>query len=399
MASSEHQYQVTRRRRDELGVALSRIRERQAESGQGSRKLQLEADGIISVLTDLDAELSAWESRSAWLKAAVVGLGSMGANHARVLSDTPGVELVAVVDSDPERVARTVGRTSIPGFPDVATMLRETRPDMVSVVVPTMLHESVALECIAAGAHVLVEKPIAATVEAGARIARAAEEAGVILTIGHIERFNPAVRELKARLDAGQGGLVLQIRARRVGPFPHRIRDVGVIHDLAPHDIDIMRYLLGDEIERVYAEARRHIATGNEDLFAGMITFRGGAMGMLDINWLTPTKERTLTVLCEKGMFVADYAAQSLAFYENHAAMAKEGSFGSVSEGPMTRYPIVNREPLRAELEAFRDAVKEGGPAPVSARDGMVALAAAEALVRSADEGVPVTLADVAVGS
>jgi UDP-N-acetylglucosamine 3-dehydrogenase len=332
------------------------------------------------------------------LRAAVVGLGSMGANHARVMADLPGVELVAVVDSDGQRVAKAVGRTSIPGFPDVGTMLREMRPDMVSVVVPTMLHEDVALQCIAAGANVLVEKPIAATLDAGARIAAAAEAKGVVLTIGHIERFNPAVRELKARLEEGQGGRVLQIRARRVGPFPHRIRDVGVIHDLAPHDIDIMRHLLGDEIERVYAETRSHIATDNEDLFAGFITFRGGAMGMLDINWLTPMKERTLTVLCEKGMFVADYAAQSLHFYENYAAQAKEGSFGSVTEGAMTRYPIMNREPLRAELETFRDAVQAGGPPPVSARDGMVALATAEALVRSAEEGMPVVVQDVAVG-
>jgi predicted dehydrogenase len=332
------------------------------------------------------------------LRAAVIGLGSMGANHARVLGDTPGVELAAVVDPDPERVGKSVGRTSIPGFPDIATMLRETRPDMVSVVVPTMLHEEAALQCIEAGANLLVEKPIAASLDAGARIAEAAEQRGVVLTVGHIERFNPAIRELKARLDAGQGGRVLQIRARRVGPFPHRIRDVGVIHDLAPHDIDIMRYLLGDEIERVYAEARSHIATGNEDLFAGMVTFRGGAMGMLDINWLTPSKERTLTVLCEKGMFVVDYAAQTLAFYENYAAQAREGAPASVTEGPMTRYPIVSREPLRAEIEAFRDAVLAGGPAPVSARDGMVALATAEALVRSANEGAPVVVQDVAVG-
>jgi predicted dehydrogenase len=306
------------------------------------------------------------------LRAAVIGLGSMGANHARVLSDLPGVDLAAVVDPDAERVAGATHRSHTPGFLDVAAMLRESRPDMVSVVVPTMLHEDIALQVIDSGVHLLVEKPIAATVESGRRIARAAEAKGLVLTVGHIERFNPAVRELKARLDAGQGGAVLQVRARRVGPFPHRIRDVGVIHDLAPHDIDIMRFLL-DEIDHVYAEARSHIATGNEDLFAGMITFRRGAMGILDINWLTPTKERTLTVLCEKGMFVADYAAQSLSFYENYAASAREGAPASVTEGPMTRYPLTNREPLRAELEDIRDAVLADGPAPVSAHDGMVA--------------------------
>lgn len=324
------------------------------------------------------------------LRAAVIGLGSMGANHSRVLADTAGVELAAVADASPAAVAKAVAGRPIPGFLDAASLLRETQPDMVSIVVPTQLHEEVALQCIAAGANVLVEKPIAANLDAARRIAGAAERAGLVLTVGHIERFNPAIQELKRRLEAGQGGPVLQVRARRVGPFPHRIRDVGVIHDLGPHDIDIMRYLLGDEIERVYAESRSHIATGNEDMFAGLVRFRGGAMGTLDINWLTPTKERSLTVLCEKGMFVVDYAAQSLAFFENFDAAAREGRYASVTEGPMTRYPIPNREPLRVELEAFRDAVLAGGPAPVSAHDGMTALAVAEALVRSGETGAPV---------
>ena len=339
------------------------------------------------------------DSMSAPLRAAVIGLGSMGANHARVFGDLEGVELVGIADPDPDRIAKALAGRAIPGFPDTPTLLRETKPDLVSVVVPTQLHEEVALQVIAVGANLLLEKPIAATLEAAQRIARAAEAKGVLLTVGHIERFNPAVQELKRRLDDGQGGRVIQIRARRVGPFPHRIRDVGVIHDLGPHDIDIMRYLLGDEIERVYAEARRHINTGNEDLFAGMLRFRGGALGLLEINWLTPTKERTLSVLCEKGMFVVDYAAQTLAFYENFAAAAREGAIASVTEGPMTRYPVANREPLRVELEHFRDAVRNQLPAPVSAHDGMVALAVAEALVRSAESGDPVTVAPVSVAS
>ncbi|MGH2633416.1 MAG: Gfo/Idh/MocA family oxidoreductase [Tepidiformaceae bacterium] len=330
------------------------------------------------------------------LRAAVIGLGSMGANHARVLGDMAGVELVGVADADAGRVAAAVGKGHTPGFPDTATLLAETRPQLVSVVVPTQLHEQVALQVIEARASLLVEKPIAATMPAALHIAAAAERARVLLMVGHIERFNPAVRELKARLEAGQGGRVLQLRARRVGPFPHRIRDVGVIHDLAPHDIDIMRYLLGEDVERVYAEARRHINTDNEDLFAGMLNFAGGAFGVLDINWLTPMKERTLTVLCERGMFVVDYAAQSLAFYENFAAVAREGAIASVTEGPMTRYPIANREPLRAELESFRDAILAGGPPPVTAHDGMVALAVAEALVASSESGMPVTVAPLA---
>jgi len=327
------------------------------------------------------------------IRAAVIGLGSMGANHARVLSDMEGVELVAVCDSDPARVARGTAA----GFTDVSRMLAEASPQMVSVVVPTGLHERVALEVIAAGANLLIEKPIAHSLEAGATLARAAEARGVILTVGHIERFNPAVRELKRRLDAGEGGRILQVRARRVGPFPHRIRDVGVIHDLAPHDIDIMRYLLGAEVDRVYAEARRHIHTDNEDMFVGMLHFADDTLGVLDINWLTPAKVRELMVLTERGMFVVDYLTQSLTFYENYAAQAREGAPSSVSEGPMIRYPGAPREPLRVELEAFRDAVRDGLPPPVSAIDGLAALAVAEALVQSAERSQPVQVDRVAV--
>ena len=317
----------------------------------------------------------------------------MGANHARVLADTEGVVLVGVADTDPARVAQVTAGRTLRGYTRLAELLDEQSPELVSIVVPTGLHEAVAVQVIAAGAHVLVEKPIAANLASGRRIAKAAADRGVLVTVGHIERFNAAVRELKARLDAGQGGRVLQLRARRVGPFPHRIRDVGVIHDLAPHDIDIMRYLLGEEVEHVFAAARRHINTENEDMFAGFLQFSGGAMGLLDINWLTPTKERSLTVLCERGMFLVDYAAQSLAFYENFSAAARVGTLASVTEGPMTRYPIANREPLRAELEAFRDAIRNHGPAPVTAEDGLRALAVVEALVESSAAGMPVQVA------
>jgi predicted dehydrogenase len=317
----------------------------------------------------------------------------MGANHARVLSDVEGVSLVGVADTDGTRVAHVTAGRTLRAYTDYRLLLAEQKPDFVTVVVPTGLHEEVALAAIAAGAHVLVEKPIAASMEAGHRIARAGAEAGLLVNVGHIERFNSAIRELKSRLDAGQGGQVLQLRARRVGPFPHRIRDVGVIHDLAPHDIDIMRFLLGDDVVQVFAAARRHINTDHEDLFAGFLHFRGGAMGLLDINWLTPTKERSLTVLCQKGMFLVDYAAQTLAFYENFSAVARPGTLASVTEGPMTRYPIINREPLRAEIESFRDAILAGGPAPVSAEDGLAALEVVEALVKSSESGMPVAVA------
>ncbi len=329
------------------------------------------------------------------LRAAVIGLGSMGANHARVLADLPGIDLVGVADSDPERTAQATARRTFPGFNSVAGLLRATQPDLVTIAVPTRAHAATALEAIAAGAHVLVEKPIAATIGEAQGLAEAAARAGTMLSVGHIVRFDPAIQALRERLRADQGGRVLQLRARRVNPFPERIRDVGVIHDLATHDIDIMRYLLGLDVRRVYAEAQRHVNTEFEDLLAGLLHFEEGVLGVLEINWLTPTKERLLEVLCERGMFVVDYEAQSLTFYENFAATAREGAIASVTEGPMTRYPVAHQEPLRAELAAFRDAVRDGGPPPVSPADAIAALTVAEALAQSANTGEPVSVAEI----
>ena len=333
------------------------------------------------------------------LRTAVIGLGSMGANHARVLAELPDVELAGVADPDAERVARATAGRTVPGFPSGAALLRETHPDLVTVAAPTRTHASLALEAIAAGAHVLVEKPIAATVAEARRLAEAAESAGVLLTVGHIVRFDPAIEALRARLAAGQGGCVLQLRARRVNPFPERIRDVGVIHDLATHDIDVMRYLLGREVERVYAEALRHVNTAFEDLLAGLLHFEDGTLGVLDCNWLTPAKERVLEALCERGVFVVDLAAQSLTFYERFPARAREGAAGAVTEGPMSRYPVAQGEPLRAELAAFCEAVRRGGPPPVAPADAIAALAVAEALAQSAVTGTPVAVAETAASA
>ena len=155
------------------------------------------------------------------------------------------------------------------------------------------------------------------------------------LTVGHIERFNPAVVELQARLRAGELGRVFQVHARRVGPFPERVRDVGVVLDLAPHDIDVMRFLLDSEVARVQAETEQRINTEHEDMLAGVLRFANGVVGVLDINWLTPTKIRELSVLGERGMFVVDYLARELTFYENahHRGRAAGRLGGAPPEG------------------------------------------------------------------
>jgi predicted dehydrogenase len=324
------------------------------------------------------------------LRAGVIGLGMMGRNHVRVWDEAiDGVDLVAVADPDPAAVRVATAGRQARGFEDPERMFAEEDLDLVSIVAPTSLHLPVALAALRAGANVLVEKPIAATREEAVEMIQASRDAGRMLTVGHIERFNPAIRELRRRLEANELGRVFQINATRLGPFPARIRDVGVVVDLAPHDLDIMRYLIGSEPVRIYAETERRIHTEHEDLFNGMIKFANGVVGVLDINWLTPTKKRTLTVTGERGMYVADYIAQNLVFYANPEAEATWVNRGvtSVAEGEMTRRSVRREEPLTVELREFARAVRDGGPPPVDPHDAMVALLLARKMVESALSG------------
>ncbi|MCC6618632.1 MAG: Gfo/Idh/MocA family oxidoreductase, partial [Chloroflexi bacterium] len=244
-----------------------------------------------------------------------------------------------------------------------------------------------------AGASVLVEKPIAATRDEGHRMVEAARASGRMLTVGHIERFNPAIRELKRRLAAGELGRVFQISATRLGPFPARIRDVGVVVDLAPHDIDVFRYLIGSEPIRLYAETEQRIHTEHEDLFNGIIKFANGVVGVLNINWLTPTKRRLLTVTGERGMYIADYIAQDLVFHANSDTAetwinrGAGAAITTVAEGEMTRRALRREEPLAVELREFARAVREGGSPPVDPADAMIALQLARLMVESARSG------------
>jgi UDP-N-acetylglucosamine 3-dehydrogenase len=328
------------------------------------------------------------------LRAGVVGLGMMGRNHVRVWDEAvEGVELVAVADPDPVALARATTGRRARGFEDAERMLAEEELDLVSIVAPTSLHLPVTLAALRSGANVLVEKPIAATRDEATQMIDAAEAAGRMLTVGHIERFNPAIRELRRRLAAGELGRIFQVKATRLGPFPARIRDVGVVVDLAPHDLDVMRYLVDSEPIRLYAETERRIHTEHEDLFNGIIKFANGVVGVLDINWLTPTKRRTLTVTGERGMLLADYIAQDLVLFANPDAPETWENPGagdrttSVAEGEMTRYSIRREEPLVVELDEFARAVRDGGPPPVAPRDAMIALLLARTMVESAETG------------
>lgn len=321
------------------------------------------------------------------MRVAVIGVGSMGRNHARVYHEMSDSDLVAVSDTDLTLVSSVAAMYAVPVFSHYADMLRKTKPDAVSIAVPTAFHEKVAMAALEAGAHVLIEKPIAASLEEGERLIERAKQLNLKLMVGHIVRFNPAIQDLKRKLQAGELGRIFQIVCRRVGPFPARVRDVGVVVDLATHDLDLMRYLTGSDPLRIYAETEKRINTNLEDLVVGLLRFPGGITGALEINWLTPTKVREVLVLGERGLFRVDDLTQDLFFYEN-AEISNNfwpalQTLKGVSEGSMTRYAIQRYEPLKAELQAFVRAIQHDTPVPVTGGDGLAALNLALSMVES----------------
>jgi UDP-N-acetylglucosamine 3-dehydrogenase len=327
-------------------------------------------------------------------RALVLGLGVMGSIHLRVLSQLAGVEVVAAVDPSPERrAAALAGRPGLRAFATLAQALDATAPDFACLAAPATELPSLAAEALAAGVPLLVEKPLAATEEEALEMLDEAERRGLLLAVGHVERCNPAVIELKRRLDEGQAGRVFQMNARRLSPFPDRDSMLGVALDLSTHDIDVMRYLTGQEVERVFAETAQRLHDRAEDLVCATLRFDGGATGLLETNWLTPAKVRELTVTGEAGTFVVDYLTQELSFHE-HPTRSTDWSvlanMRGAGEGNMTRYALQRREPIRVEWEAFLAALDGTAPPRATGRDGYAAMSTARAIQRSGAEHAPV---------
>ncbi|HZU68958.1 MAG TPA: Gfo/Idh/MocA family oxidoreductase [Ktedonobacteraceae bacterium] len=329
------------------------------------------------------------------LRVAVVGAGSMGMNHLRVLRDFSDeqVLLVGVAEAHEPTLRRATGRFYVAGYTDYREMVEKTRPDLVAVVVPTHLHYEVASFILDRGINVFIEKPMTGTIEEASALNELARVRGVKIAVGHIERFNPAIIQLKQRLAGGELGQIFHLHARRLGPFPQRIRDVGVTLDLATHDIDVMRYLADSEVERAYAETQRRVHDRHEDAILGILRFRNGAIGMLDVNWLTPTKVRELSITGEKGMYLVNYLMQDLYFYENDYSPANWDTLRTlkgVSEGTMTRLKVQKMEPLRLEYEDVFAALCSDTLPTVTGEDGLAVLKVALQLSGASLPGVDV---------
>jgi predicted dehydrogenase len=324
------------------------------------------------------------------LRAGMIGLGAMGRNHLRVLGLLDGVELVGAVDPAFE------GEHAAPGVPAMKTLeeLLAKGVDYVVVAAPTAMHEQLGLQLAEAGVAALIEKPLAHTADAAQRLVDAFESRGLVAGVGHIERYNPALQSLRTRLAHGDLGEVFQVVTRRQGPFPARIADVGVVKDLATHDIDLTAWVTGAQYTSVSARTSRQSGREHEDMVVVVGDLDNGTVVNHLVNWLSPLKERSTVVTGQKGCFVADTLTADLTFYANGVVTSEweaVRNFRGVSEGDMTRFALAKREPLLVEHERFRDAVAGKGDDIVTLRQGLRTVEVSEAVIRSADEGVTVS--------
>src|SRR6266480_7051125 len=294
------------------------------------------------------------------LRVGVIGAGVMGSNHARVLAGLPDTTLVGVVDPLPAHRARANDLTGCRSFPSLDELVAEGI-DAVTIAAPTHLHHEIALACIARAVHVLVEKPIASSVEEGRDIVDAARRAGVTLMVGHVERFNPAVAAIKAAIS---GEDILSIAITRVGPFPPRMSNVGVVIDLAVHDIDLIRWFTESDIVEVQPQLSSAVAE-REDIALLQFRTASGVLAHINTNWLTPFKARTVHVATKRKYVIGDLLTRQVT---ECFGFQPDGSYS------MRHLSVGHAEPLRAELQAFIAAIREGREPAVTGEEGVASL-------------------------
>jgi len=309
------------------------------------------------------------------MRVGIIGGGAMGQHHTRIYSEMKNVELVGICDVDKNRAETLAKAHNTKPYFDHKELLRQEL-DAVSVVVPTTLHARVALDVIESGTNLLVEKPIANTIENADIIIKAAHDAKVKLMVGHVERFNPAVLKLKEIIDSGRLGKIVSISSRRVGPFNPRIRDAGIIMDLGVHDIDVISYLYGRKIDEVYTIAGNNIHTF-EDHASILLRCDTNLSGMVETNWLTPNKIRNLTAIGLKGVAYLDYIKQTVELQDNEWILSAK---------------VESIEPLKNELEHFIDAVGNGGKIISNGETSRHALQVAMAAIESYKQGKVVSI-------
>lgn len=306
------------------------------------------------------------------IRAGVIGVGYLGQYHAEKYAKIPGIELAAVVDPDRTRAALIAEKLGTRALPDAADLIGSV--DVVSIVTPTMLHHRVAKQFLAAGVHVLLEKPMTVTLEEADELIAIAAGRGAILQIGHIERYNPAVTAVKQRLKAPR-----YLQADRSAPFTVRCTDVNVVLDLMIHDLDIVTDLAGSRPKEVSAGGSA-IITRQIDAAMARILFENGCVADVAASRVSDAKKRETRVFDGDVLYTVDYQAQK-------ALVSRRGT-GPVPELAAEEIPLERRDTLFEEISDFIGCVRENRKPSVSGAEGRNALALAQIITRSLEQGV-----------
>lgn len=306
------------------------------------------------------------------LKIGVIGAGSWGQNHIRVLSKLEKAVLVAVCDIDLSRVKKTAENYKIQAFTNFKELFKNKKIEAVSICTPTSTHFQIALEAFECNKHVFVEKPMVSNTNDAQKLLVKSKKTGLCLMVGFIERFNPGVQKVKNLIKNGECGEVVLAFAKRVSRWPKRIGDVGVVKDTAIHDLDILPYIFEKEPRSVYARMGK-LQHKFEDYVQIMLKFSEVQTGFIEANWLTPHKTRTLTLTCENTHIFLDYLKQKIRI-EN-------------DEGARVISPIW-KEPLMLELQNFIVSVLSDREPFVTGTDGLKALTLAESAIDSARSNI-----------
>ena len=313
------------------------------------------------------------------VRVAIVGMGFWGRNHLRVLNDIEKCEVVGICDIDEERLKQASAKYQVPiATKNFDELIHRSEPDAITICTPSITHAELALKSLGYGVHVLIEKPMATSVEEAAKIMTAAHDSKRVVMVGFLERFNPVVKHAKELVDGYCIGDIILSYSRRIGRWPERIGDVGVVKDTAIHDIDLVRYLFRDNPEQVYAIGGS-IRHKYEDHVQAILTFKKGRSAMIEANWLTPKKKREMHITGENGVI-------SLRFIEQEISIEKEDE---------VKIPIIKYgEPLRLELEYFIDCIMHGKTPSPNAEDGLHSLLIADAILQSMKTGKAISLAE-----
>lgn len=324
------------------------------------------------------------------LRAGLIGLGRMGRHHARVLRTLDGVRLVGALDPQGDLFRAADG---IPLAADLDALIR-IGLDYAVLACPTLLHEPLGLVLAAAGIPTLIEKPLAGDPAAARRLADAFHSSGTPAAVGYIERFNPALIALRQRVQRGQLGDVFSVATNRTGPYPIRVTDVGVIHDLATHDLDLTAWLTNSHYTSISARTAYRSGRPNEDLLAAVGQLADGTITHHQVNWLSSLKSRTTTVTGDQGTLVADTLTSELTYWANNpeALQAAPPTFRRATEGDTTHFALPQHDPLTSEHEAFRDLVMGLNPSLATLQDGLHAVLTAHATLQTSRTGDTVTV-------